>query len=105
MLKKLLLIFSALCIYNAAYANPFLTCDPHPNTTSYTIVFDNGEEEELPAPLMYDLAGIEEGVHVAQVRAKNVWGVSSIVPFEFTKALPLLPTNTRLTNVSREALR
>lgn len=109
-MKKLLMIMSIFVITigllsGMAYANPFLTCDPHSNTTSYIVVLDNGTEVETPAPLYFDLAGIAEGAHVIQLRAKNVWGISSIVPFEFAKALPLLPTNTRLTNLDRNSLR
>ena len=103
-MKKLLMVVFIISLSSITYANPFLVCDPDANTTSYVVVLDNGEEVETTAPLYYDLAGIAEGAHVVQVRAKNVWGVSSPVPFGFTKALPPSPTNMRLTNLNRDNL-
>jgi len=97
MIKRTLVI--SLIIVAAAtlaYAGPYLVCDPDPVAESYVVVLDNGEQIETPAPLRYDLANIDEGQHVVEVQAKNKWGVSSAVPLEFQKTLPVSPTNLRL---------
>ena len=70
------------------HAAPFLVCDEDSNVTSYLVTLDSGEEVEVPAPLRFDLSGISEGEHVIEVKAKNVYGESAPVPFEFIKALP-----------------
>lgn len=96
-MKKLLIIFAiCLVICGQAFAAPFVVCDPDSTATSYIVILDSGEEIETPIPLHFDLSGIDEGSHIVEVRAKNIWGVSSAVPLEFTKALPQSPTNMRL---------
>ncbi|MDA3808643.1 MAG: hypothetical protein PF440_12120 [Thiomicrorhabdus sp.] len=87
-----------VCAYQV-FAAPFIVCDVDPEATSYVVQLDSGQQVEVPAPLHYDLNGIEEGAHVAQVWAKNVWGLSeNASPLEFTKALPQSATNTRLSS-------
>ena len=91
----LLVIYIFILTTTIIYASPFLVCDPDPKATEYIIVFD-GATITTPAPLNLDLESITEGEHVLEVRAKNTWGVSSAVPFTFTKELPLTPTNIGL---------
>jgi len=92
----LFLIITICLITLIANAAPFLVCDVDPIVTSYIVTLDNGEELEVPAPLHVDCSTITEGAHVYTVKAKNIWGESKSVPFEFTKALPVLPTNISL---------
>jgi len=83
-----------------AHSAPFLVCDPQPNHITHYMVNMDGTETEVPAQdlgdgtvrLHYDLAGLSEGQHHVEVRAKNVWGVSDPAPFDFTKSSPVLPT-------------
>ncbi len=102
-MKKELVLFIVLTmvVWAAAIANasPFIICDVDSAATSYVVQLDSGQQVEVPAPLHFDLNGIEEGAHVAQVWAKNVWGLSvDSSPLEFTKALPQSATNTRLSS-------
>ncbi|MBA7494732.1 hypothetical protein ES702_05309 [subsurface metagenome] len=84
-----------LALLSLAYADPFLICDPQTNVTHYVVDMD-GDKTTVPAfdlgdgtvMLKYDLAGIPTGTHNVEVKAKNVWGESTSVPFDFTKALP-----------------
>ena len=94
-MKKLIVLF-ILVIAGIASASPFLVCDVDPAATSYIVVMDSGDEIETPAPLHYNLVDIANGTHVVEVRAKNIWGVSSPSPFEFTKGLPGSPSNIEL---------
>lgn len=84
-----------LCIFRLAQADPYLICDPATNVTHYVVTLD-GDTSTVPAfdlgdgtlMLKYDLAGIPTGPHNVAVKAKNLWGESTSVPFDFTKALP-----------------
>ncbi len=83
-----------------AYPAPFLVCDPQPaSVTHYVVSLDDNvtivEAQKLESGevrLHFDLAGISEGQHHVEVKAKNMWGESEAVPFDFTKSLPVLPT-------------
>ena len=81
-------LFSASIVMAA----PFLMCDDPPEgerVTSYLVSLNGGDEIETPAPLYYDLAGIEDGTHIIDVKAKNIWGSGSpAAPFPFTKTVP-----------------
>jgi len=94
------ILFSiALFVPALAFASPFLVCDPQTNVTHYVISGDINVT--VPATdlgdgtvrLQYDLAGITEGTFNLEVKAKNVWGESVAVPFDFVKALPAVPSN------------
>lgn len=89
-MKKLLLIATLIIIFigQMAIAAPFVICDPDASAEYYVIILDSGEAIETPAPLRYDLSGIETGDHIVEVRAANMWGQSAPVPLEFTKKLP-----------------
>jgi len=91
-----------LLIPALAFADPFLVCDPQTNVTHYVITGDI--DVTVPATdlgdgtvrLQYDLAGITEGTFNLEVKAKNVWGESVTVPFDFAKALPAVPGSVRI---------
>ena len=96
MKKLLFLIITALICMGAslAFAAPFLVCDPQTNVTHYVITGDINVT--VPAKdlgdgtvrLEYDLDGITDGIHTLELKARNIWGDSTPVPFEFVKALP-----------------
>ena len=96
------MILSFLFIAITAFASPFLVCDPQTNVTHYIITGDINTT--VPAVnlgdgtfrLEYDLAGITEGTFNLEVKAKNVWGQSTPVPFDFVKALPAVPVAIRI---------
>jgi len=101
---KLLTIFISLflLIPSLAFAGPFLICDPQTNVTEYIITgdinttvlaFDLGDGT---VKLQYDLNDIAEGTFNLQVKAKNIWGESVAVPFDFVKALPVAPGAIRI---------
>jgi hypothetical protein len=102
--KLLLLIgLSALLLPSLAFADPYLVCNPQTNVTHYVIIIDGSTSEVLAydlgdgtVMLKYDLAGVSTGAHNVEVEAKNVWGVSSPVPFAFTKAVAGVPANIRI---------
>jgi len=101
-MKKLFLALICFIIFTgSALAAPFLVCDSQLDVDEYIVVFD-GTEEVVPYNdaggyvVLKDLAGITEGDHNVSVKAKNIWGESSEVPFVFTKALPGIPQGTRL---------
>lgn len=87
-------------IVGLCYGAPFLVCDPQPNHITHYIVNLDGTETEVPAQdlgdgtvrLHFDLAGVPEGSHHVEVRAKNIWGVSDPAPFDFTRENPQTPS-------------
>ena len=97
-----LVFFIVLLLPVLAFANPFLVCDPQTNVTNYVITGDINVT--VPATdlgdgtvrLQYDLAGITEGTFKLEVKAKNIWGESISVPFDFVKALPAAPEVIRI---------
>ena len=96
-MKKLLLALAIVLYPCLATGAPFLVCDEDPNVDSYLVSLNGAPEVEVPAPLHFDLDGIAEGSHNVEVKAKNVWGVSSASPFDFVKSLPSV-TNIRLSS-------
>jgi len=103
-MKKLftVLFFTVLFMTTAALAEPFLVCDPQTNVTHYIITGDI--DITIPATdlgdgtvrLAYDLESVLERRYDIQVKAKNVWGESVVVPFDFTKAIPDVPGGVRI---------
>ena len=102
-MKKLLvgLILAVSLIFaSTVWANPFLVCDPQPDTDEFVVVID-GVQTIVPyqetviggdtVVVLADLAGIEDGNHTVSVKAKNIWGESSPSPFLFSKILPSVP--------------
>jgi len=100
-MKAIVLILAILLMAAPAMAAPFLVCDPQANTTEIMITFD-GVTDIIPyaetggVVVLKDLAGIANGVHNVEVRAGNIWGLSTPVPFVFTKTLPGSPSNIDL---------
>ena len=104
MKKLLFLTIAAIFCLGASLASaaPFLVCDPQTNVTHYVITGDINVT--VPATdlgdgtvrLQYDLNGITEGTFNLQVKAKNIWGESVAVPFDFVKAIPAVPGAIRI---------
>jgi len=94
MMKKLIL--AILLFTTPAMASPFLVCDPQVGVTGYVLLV-NGVEVTTPAPLHYDLAGVPVGPNEISVRAYNMWGESTPVPFEFVRPASVgSPANIKL---------
>ena len=98
-----LFVMLGLLLTGQAFAAPFLICDPQTNVTHYIITIDGNTSEVLAfdlgdgtVMLRYDLAGISSGTHNVEVKAKNVWGESTPVPFDFVKALPAVVEGIRI---------
>ncbi|OYT14772.1 MAG: hypothetical protein B7C24_16610 [Bacteroidetes bacterium 4572_77] len=85
-MKKFILAALFICICSTVSAQPFLVCDPQPNVDSYKLVLNDGSEIETPAPLHYDLSGLEPGQYVVTAKAiQGVWASLPSVPLDFTK--------------------
>ena len=97
-MKRLFVVLAIVFMASVAWSAPFLVCDVDENTTSYLVVMNDGAVVETPAPLHLDLATIPNGNYAVTVRAKNFWGVSPSVPFEFTKALPVIANGVGLSS-------
>jgi len=102
-MKKLFL--TTVCFFamiGALSASPFLVCDCQDNVEQYVVNMDgaiaivdasdgagtsmvctNGQKR-----LSYDVGSISDGNHHVEVKAKNKWGESVAVPFDFSKTLP-----------------
>ena len=95
-MKKSIFLAIALLVFSVqAWAAPYLVCDPDSTgvTKEYVLSFDGGPEISTSHPLHYDVGDLEDGDHQVQVKAKNVWGESVPVSFDFTKGVPGQPTN------------
>ena len=98
------LIFFLSC--TVALAGPFLVCSPVSSDTvsHYNVKVDGSAAITVPAfgnpdgtvMIHYDLAGFSNGNHNLEVAAANIWGESTYVPFDFTKAVPSGPQNFQL---------
>jgi hypothetical protein len=87
---------------------PFVVCDPVPTTgvqpTKYVLTMDGGATFEVDPQVVtagavrlhYDVTSVSVGNHRLTVSAKNVWGQSIAVPFDFTKSVPSQVTNLGL---------
>jgi len=81
---------------------PWLVCDPVTDATHYEVTI-NGQVETVPAfgrldgtvMLKYNLGDLEDGPHIASVKAINLWGMSGAATKDFIKALPGVPVNVR----------
>jgi len=92
-MKKLILVvlFLSISITSAVWASPFLVCTVDPVVTSYLIKVNGAEAIEVSAPLHWDVGPLANGTYALEVAAKNMWGQSIYVPFDFTKKLPNTP--------------
>lgn len=89
-------------------AGPFLVCTPVPGDTvsHYLLKADGGAAITVPAfgnpdgtvMIHYDMAGFSNGNHSLSIAAANVWGESTYVPFDFTKAVPGSPQGFNLSS-------
>ena len=100
---SVLFIGLLLLVPSLTLASPFLVCDPQTNVTHYVVTIDGDTTEVLAfdlgdgtVMLRYDLAGVSSGTHNMEIKAKNVWGESVAVPFDFVKALPVVPVAIRI---------
>ena len=70
----------------------------------YQVELDGTVHESTPVPdnsgnvrLEFDVTGVSPGTHTVRISACNVWGCSEFAdPFEFTKALPRVPSGIGL---------
>ncbi|KKL08098.1 hypothetical protein LCGC14_2579280 [marine sediment metagenome] len=98
------LIFLTIILWaSSLYAQPFLISDPQTSAEEYVVTIDGVESissaQDLgdgTVRLYHDLAGVSDGLHNVEVKARNVWGSSTPVPFSFEKILPGVPVNIGL---------
>ena len=95
-IMKKLLILIIMLLATPVFAAPYLVCDEDASVDSYLVSMDSGSDIETPAPLHFDLDGIDVGNHHIEVKAKNLWGVSSPSPLDFSKQLPGSPSGLGL---------
>lgn len=93
-------------------AQPYLTCDPYPASGAqpddFVIVLDGNTYYSAAVVdanglriLLFDLAGLwQPGQNSTIVWARNVWGESAQVPFDFNAGLPTGPQNFRVVGSS-----
>ena len=86
----------------------YVVCDPILITgiqpTKYVLTMDGGAVLEVDPQkladnsvrLHYDVSSVSNGSHRLTVAAKNIWGSSSTVPFDFTKSIPATPSGLSL---------
>jgi len=104
-MKTLFLIVAIVLLPAFAMANPFLVCDPQTDVDEYEVIFD-GAPTYVPyaetdvggetVVILMDLAGISNGNHHIEVNARNIWGHSVNVPFDFNKTVPGAPAGIGL---------
>ena len=91
-MKRLFMaIIVFLAMASVAWSAPFLVCTPDPDATNYLIKINGADPIELPAPLHWDLQPLADRTYNLEVAAKNIWGSSAFVPFDFDKKLPSGP--------------
>jgi hypothetical protein len=93
-MKKLILMVICgfiLAMASMAWGSPFLVCTVDPAATNYLIKVNGTAAIEVPAPLHWDVGSLADGTYNLEVAAKNIWGESIFVPFDFNKALPGSP--------------
>lgn len=82
-----------------------LVTAPQADVTSFLVDIDGTVTESTPQitdsetgekRLFLDLTGIAQGDHHVTVTAKNLWGESNPVPFDFTVKLPSAPSGIGL---------
>jgi hypothetical protein len=87
-MRLILAILLVLTLTGAGLASPFLVCTPDPVVEIYLIKVNGATAIEVPAPLHWDVGPLVEGQYQLEVAAKNIWGVSTYVPFDFNKIVP-----------------
>jgi hypothetical protein len=98
-MKKTLLVIAFMLLSSAAFAAPFIVCDPQSGVVGYEIT-GLGEPVMFVAQpdgsLKYDLASVNSDTYTLTVAACNVWGCSSTAPFGFSKQVPSAPAGLRI---------
>ncbi len=100
----LLVVLTVILWASSVLAQPFLVSDPTSEPVAEYVVTLDGVETISPAQdlgngmvkLHHDMAGITDGPHTMEVKARNIWGDSLPAPFAFTKTLPLVPVGIGL---------
>ena len=90
-MRLILAILLVLALTGIALAAPFLVCTPDPDAENYLIKVNGATEIEVPAPLHWDVGPLSDGQYQLEVAAKNMWGISTYVPFDFNKKVPGSP--------------
>lgn len=99
-----------LLISVAAYAAPFVRCNPLPinlPVDGYKIQIDGGAWIDVGKPTDVDVNGqiklldlaslnLTNGDHTGKVLAYNIWGDGEVSPFSFTKSAPMAVTGITL---------
>ena len=112
MKKRITIILAIVFMLMAgtAWSAPFLVCDCQEVVNNYELIFDSlpavlSDAVDMDCPagqkrLSFDIAPLafEDGAHVALIKAKNDFGASEYVTFEFNTpvAIPSDPTGFRL---------
>ena len=96
-MKTLLSIIFVL-IATTVFATPFLVSDPQSGVTSYQITgwSETNVVAQSDGSLRMDVASASVGTTPLTVKACNVWGCSTTVPFVLQKQLPSAPSQLRL---------
>lgn len=107
--KGFILALSAAVLFastSAAIAGPYAVSAKFPSASVTKCVFVfNGAAPVENAPVVvdatnsvckYDVVSAVNGSNVISVQYKNMWGVSSAVPFSFVKELPPTPSGMTL---------
>jgi hypothetical protein len=99
-MKQTLLAAIFVLAASSAFSQPYLTCDAYPagstqpddfvivlnGTTHYSAAAENPDGSRY---LWFDLNGLwEVGPNTTIVWARNVWGESAQVPFDFIAGVP-----------------
>jgi hypothetical protein len=99
MKKLLIVVVLVLFVFSSlAMAKPFLVCDPQPGV-DYILLVNGVEVTSLAVEdrLYYDLQDVPIGANDISVRAYNMWGESSPVPFSFARPANVTdPANIRI---------
>jgi hypothetical protein len=84
---------------------PYLISNPQLYVETYLVNLD-GQTTETPANIVdpqagtkrlyLDVTGVSLGSHHVEIRAKNMWGQSDPVPFDFVKVIPSVPSGIGL---------
>ena len=90
-MKKLFLTICFLAMASMAWSSPFLVCNVDPAVDGYLIKVNSADAVEVPTPLHQDVGPLADGQYNLEVAAKNEWGQSVYVPFDFNKAVPGTP--------------
>lgn len=103
--RMVVLAVALLLIPGAAWAGPFLVCNPYSaadGVTNFKVTMDSAapaDSAPVSNSLHYDLSTVSNGAHTVMVQACNVWGCSaSSSPFGFTKSVPGGPTGIVISN-------